>query len=112
MSEPQIKTTSGQRKPIAALLLGAAGIIAAAMGIGACDSVATAYDCQQVCQRYADCYNASFDVGKCRDMCRANAEDDATKMQKADACESCIGDKSCLSATFTCAGDCAGVISP
>lgn len=92
------------------LVLLAATALTAVAPVFSCDSVETAYDCQNVCARYRDCYNANYDVGMCRDRCRANAEDDATKRAKADACESCIGDKSCLSATFSCAADCSAIV--
>ena len=72
----------------------------------------TAFDCDTVCTRYRDCYDSNFDVGKCRDSCRDRAANDATIKSKADACESCIGGMSCVSATFNCSQDCAAIIVP
>ena len=80
------------------------------MFVGAGCGAATAFDCEAVCTRYRDCYDSSYDVGACRDRCRANAEKDSTVRAKADACESCIGDMSCLSATFNCAQDCSAIV--
>ena len=70
----------------------------------------TAFDCQQVCTRYRDCYDQGYDVGKCRDQCRMNAAKDPTVESKASACDACIGDMSCLSATFNCAQDCSAIV--
>ena len=75
-----------------------------------CDSVETAFDCEQVCTRYRDCYNSSYDVDQCRSSCRSRAANDPSVRQAADTCESCIGDMSCLSATFNCAGSCSNIV--
>jgi hypothetical protein len=80
------------------------------LGGAGCDSVDAAFDCSAVCNRYRDCYDASYDVDACRGRCRSNAEHDSTARAKADACEACIGDMSCLSATFNCAQDCGAIV--
>ncbi|MEA2701127.1 MAG: hypothetical protein QOI66_5398 [Myxococcales bacterium] len=95
---------------ITGVLAAVIGIVSVVAGTSSCDSVDAAFDCQAVCSRYRDCYDSTYDVGKCRDNCRTNADNDAAKRQKADDCEACIGDKSCLSATFSCAAACAGVV--
>jgi hypothetical protein len=79
--------------------------------LGGCGAAETAFDCEQVCSRYRDCYQADYDVSGCRDRCRSRAADDSTVMSDAAKCDDCIGDKSCLSATFNCAPEC-GVIVP
>jgi hypothetical protein len=79
-------------------------------GMVSCDAADEAFDCQQVCSRYHDCYDQSYDVGKCRDNCRARAASDPSVKQAADTCESCIGDKSCLSATFECGSSCSNIV--
>jgi hypothetical protein len=89
-------------------LLGAAGAFAA--GASGCDSVDAAFDCHEVCGRYQDCYDSSYDVGACEDRCRTNAANDPNVKNDADACESCIGDKSCISATFNCGGSCGAIV--
>ena len=89
-------------------------VVGAALGISAgmvsCDAADEAFDCQQVCSRYHDCYDQSYDVGKCRDSCRARAASDPSVKQAADTCESCIGDKSCASATFECGTSCSNIV--
>jgi hypothetical protein len=80
------------------------------LGSSGCDTVDAAFDCEAVCSRYRDCYDASYDVGKCRSQCRTASANDPTVREKADACEACIGDRSCLSATFVCGSDCAAIV--
>ena len=75
-----------------------------------CDAVDEAFDCSQVCGRYRDCYDSSYDVDACESRCRTNAANDPNVKDDAATCESCIGDKSCLSATFNCAGSCGTIV--
>jgi len=69
-----------------------------------------AFDCQAVCSRYADCYDPNYDVGKCRERCRAASANDPEIRSKAGQCEACIGDKSCISATFACGVTCGAIV--
>jgi len=101
-------------KEIKATLLAAAfmGALVAtattlANGCGTADEV---FDCQSVCSRYRDCYDSGYDVDGCRSRCRTASENNPSIRQDADQCESCIGDKSCLSATFNCAGSCSSIV--
>jgi hypothetical protein len=80
------------------------------VGSLSCDTVDAAFDCEAVCSRYRDCYDANYDVGHCRSQCRTASANDPTVRQKADTCEACIGDRSCLSATFVCGSDCAAIV--
>jgi len=82
----------------------------AALLPASCDSVDAAFDCQAVCSRYRDCYDSSYDVGKCRDNCRARAANDPNVKAAADACEACIDGMSCLTATFNCGGSCSNIV--
>lgn len=86
------------------------GVVAAASSGSGCDSAKAAFDCQSVCQRYKDCFKSDYDVGQCRDQCRSKAENDTTWQNKADDCASCIDDKSCAAATFSCVTECAGIV--
>ncbi|HEY6476401.1 MAG TPA: hypothetical protein VI456_07435 [Polyangia bacterium] len=94
---------------LSALFLFLLGALTAASSVG-CDSVQAAFDCQQVCERYRDCYDSSYDVSGCEDRCRTNAANDPSVQQAADTCDSCIGDKSCISATFNCGGSCGAIV--
>jgi hypothetical protein len=93
-------------------LLAALTLFAALTSFGtiACDKVDEAFDCQQVCTRYRDCYDSGYDVSGCESRCRTNAANDPSVQQAADTCDNCIGDKSCASATFNCAGSCGTIV--
>lgn len=91
-------------------LLPAAFIGSFAIGFASCDEADRAFDCQSVCSRYQDCFNSDYDVGACRDRCRDKAAADKEFERKADACETCIDDRSCSSATFSCATECVGIV--
>ncbi|MEO5769129.1 MAG: hypothetical protein ABIS92_12330 [Polyangia bacterium] len=83
-----------------------AGITSSNVGCSAADA---AFDCHSVCSRYKDCIDKNYDVSQCTDRCRDKAADDKSYRDKADQCESCIDDKSCASATFTCPV-CGGIV--
>lgn len=80
------------------------------LGIASCGEADKIFDCQSVCDRYKNCFDSTYDVGTCRSRCKDKADADETFQKKADACESCIDDKSCSEATFKCATECAGVV--
>lgn len=80
------------------------------LGLIGCDGAADqAFDCSQICNRYSDCYDADYDVDGCIDDCRANADADASYAEGADACETCLDDRSC-SGSFECVDQCIGVV--
>lgn len=90
---------------IAALLLtGSASLLS-------CDAADRAFDCQSVCSRWRDCFNKDYNVGKCSDTCRAKAANDDKYEERADACEACIGDKSCIGSVASCSASCAEIVS-
>jgi hypothetical protein len=76
-----------------------------------CGEAETAFDCQAACSRYSDCYDPDYNVGACRDRCRTAAKNDPDIKRAADECEACIGDRSCLSATFSCATSCGAILA-
>ena len=96
------------RKLFTSLVL---AIAVMSVSMSACDEVDAAFDCQAVCNRYKDCYDSNFNVGQCRESCRAKADADEDKRRQADACEACIDDRSCTAATFNCGAQCAGIIA-
>jgi hypothetical protein len=85
-------------------------VVGLGMAVTSCDSVDEAFDCQSVCSRYRDCYDANYDVGACRADCRARAANDSSVKAAADTCEACIDDMSCVSATFNCASSCGTIV--
>lgn len=78
-------------------------------GVNGCDSVDTAIDCNKICNRYKDCFDAAYDTGACVDRCKTNA-DDRDYSDKVNGCEACIDDRSCSDATFKCATQCVSVV--
>ena len=90
------------------LLAGTA--VAGLWGFHACGTVDEIFDCQSVCSRYKECYQSDYDVGACRSRCRTASEKDPSVRSNADQCNACIGDKSCLSATFSCGAMCGSVV--
>ena len=97
------------RKRFAPLLLSCAMLLVS-LGALSCDSLDTAFDCESVCSRYRDCYDANYDVGRCRESCRSRAASDPNVKGAADTCEACIGDMSCVSATFQCGSSCSSIV--
>jgi hypothetical protein len=75
-----------------------------------CSEADAAFDCYQVCNKYKTCFNSSYDVKACTDRCREAASKDNHYKDKADICETCIDDRSCVSATFSCATECGGIV--
>jgi hypothetical protein len=74
------------------------------------DEVTTALDCHDVCQRYADCFNADYDVDGCTDRCENSADADADRQRKLRTCDNCIDDSSCA-ASLSCSDECVGIVS-
>jgi hypothetical protein len=86
-------------------------IVAAVMlGTSGCRQVENAIDCHGICNRYKDCFDHNYDDDACEDRCEDAANDNKDYMRKADACNDCLGDKSCASATFNCIDECAGIV--
>ena len=84
---------------IGALMLSSAG----------CNAIDNLADCQNICQRYHDCYDSAYDVGACRERCRSNSNN-ANFASNVNNCDACIGNRTCAGATFACAGQCASVV--
>jgi len=78
--------------------------------VSACSSVDNAIDCHTICQRYADCFNTSYDVGACETRCKNSAASEQDFQSKVNTCDACIDNRSCASATFNCASSCNGVV--
>ncbi|HET9954880.1 MAG TPA: hypothetical protein VFQ61_10265 [Polyangiaceae bacterium] len=81
------------------------------VGCSAADKVENKISCNSVCNRYKDCFDSDYDVDACSDRCEAETNADEDKDRRLEVCKACIDDRSCSSATFNCATDCAGVIN-
>ena len=77
---------------------------------GCTDEIDRITDCQDICSRYADCFDDSYDVEGCRNECKNEAADSENFDQRVDNCENCLDDRSCSSAAFGCATECAGIV--
>ena len=88
----------------------AIGISVFLCGAVGCKKVETAFDCQAVCSKYRECFDANYDVGRCRSRCAERASAETNLRKRADTCESCIRGHSCMGATFECGGQCLGVV--
>lgn len=76
----------------------------------ACDSVDAAFDCNAICARYADCYDADYDTSACETRCRSHASDDEDFRRTADVCDACINGLDCTETVFSCADECVSVV--
>ncbi len=86
-------------------------VLAAASAPGCSDNaIDRAYDCNEICDKYRDCADANYDSSACASRCRDNASDDEAFEDKADACQSCIDDRSCAGAAFGCGTECVGIV--
>jgi hypothetical protein len=95
--------------------LGLASLFSMSLAFGlatttGCDAVDRIYDCNQICQKYRDCADANYDVSQCTQECRDNAADSESFEDKADDCQACVDDRSCVGAAFNCAGECVGIV--
>jgi hypothetical protein len=84
----------------------------AALGLAllACQPFNAAVDCANICSRYKDCFNSSYDSDGCASRCRSNAASDDNYYRSVDTCNACITDRACASATFNCASSCLNVV--
>ena len=88
-----------------------AGILSAgALLFFGCSSLQNAVDCNGICDRYQSCFDSGYDTSSCESRCHSDADSDPDYMAKSTDCSNCITDKSCASATFTCATECAGIV--
>lgn len=70
----------------------------------------TVIDCQGICDRYRSCFDDQYDVSACASRCRKTASEDPDFRRKADVCNACINQRSCVAATFACGAECLSVV--
>lgn len=98
------------QKPLKLLLVAALVVALAPACSSTVDEVTNTIDCRSVCQRYADCFNADYDVDGCTDKCQNSADSSDERQRKLKLCSDCIDERSCSSATFNCADNCIGIV--
>jgi hypothetical protein len=85
----------------------------AALALSSCavaQRIDSAIDCNGICQRYASCFSSTYDVDACAARCRQSAASDVDFRRKADTCNACISERSCVQATFACVSECVSVV--
>lgn len=80
------------------------------LGCGVAEEVESQLDCQDICDRYAECYDSDYDVDECRSDCEQEVDEDSEYLEKIDACDACLEDKSCAEGTFSCTDECLGIV--
>ena len=63
-------------------------------------------DCNDLCNRYRDCFDSAYDTASCRGRCDETANRDR---QAANECDTCLDPRAC-SESFVCADECYGLI--
>lgn len=88
-------------------------LLSAALWLSSCavaQRIDSAIDCSGICQRYASCFSSTYDVDACAARCRQSAASDVDFRRKADTCNACISERSCVQATFACVSECVSVV--
>ncbi|MEO6601961.1 MAG: hypothetical protein ABIQ16_18930 [Polyangiaceae bacterium] len=94
--------------PLTFVLLALSGV-----GCSAADPITNKFDCKDVCQRYADCFDHNYDVDACNSRCQSDASNSDDKQNKLDDCHDCIGDASSCVADFAeCSSSCGTFVVP
>ena len=75
-----------------------------------CDSINRSVDCQDICARYSDCFDSTYDVSACQSRCDDSATNNANFDQQVKNCSNCIDDRSCTSTAFACTLECSGIV--
>ncbi len=86
------------------ILCSAIGFLA--FGCEATRAIDKAVDCNDLCNRYADCYNTNYDRAACRNRCN---DFNGNDRRAANECDTCLDGRSCL-ASFQCADECRGLL--
>jgi hypothetical protein len=79
-------------------------------GCAVVQRVDTAIDCHGICARYASCFDKSYDTDACEGRCRDSARAEVAFRRKADVCNACISERSCVVATVACVTECVSVV--
>lgn len=86
------------------------GVAVAVSMLAACGAADRLTDCAQVCDRYAECADESYDVQACTERCDDVADDSEAQDTRLDRCEDCLDDRSCAESVFPCAAACVGIV--
>ena len=95
---------------LALVLTLSAGCALSLAACGAEKELENEIDCQSICQRYSDCFDADYDVSGCQDRCENDVDGGELTFNEVDACSDCIDDRSCANGTLSCVTECAGIV--
>jgi len=94
---------------VSAFLLSVAGAVLQGCTVSSDDTGPVLdYDCQAICERYADCYDANYDTVACTDRCDSNSGAPSFDDRAYD-CQVCLDDHSCAG-SFVCQDSCSGIV--
>ncbi len=79
--------------------------------LSGCSGSELIYDCDDICEKYAECIDASLDPENCMDHCEGQSETRSEFEQMARDCEQCIDDLVCDGKTPACSDECTGVVA-
>jgi hypothetical protein len=105
-----VDSLGSMKRKVTVMFLGAAlAAIVSFVGAGGCDDVQNSFNCNDLCDRYQSCFDSSYDTGACADRCENLADDSQNFDDRANRCQDCLNQNSCVAATFNCP-DCAGIV--
>ncbi len=78
-------------------LIAGAGILALTL-VGCGDDIKNYVHCHEVCDRYQECAESSFDVNGCASRCSDKAGDDLAYSRSINECNACQETRSCAEA--------------
>jgi hypothetical protein len=93
----------------ACLCLGLAGSYGCDSEDNPIEDAQESVECTGICDKYQECFDSDYDTDKCEDNCKRRA-DDPDHLDQEERCSTCIDEKSCGDATFSCADDCIGIV--
>jgi hypothetical protein len=86
------------------------GLMLFGAGVGCVNQIDRVTDCQDICSRYSDSFDSTYDVSACRSRCTEDAENSDDFDQRVDQCENCLDDRSCTSSAFSCSAECVTIV--
>ncbi|MEY2931465.1 MAG: hypothetical protein RL033_2214 [Pseudomonadota bacterium] len=95
---------------IALVLTLSAGCALSVAACGVEKEIENEIDCQSICDRYSDCFDADYDVQSCQNRCENDVDSGDLTFEEVDACSDCIDDRSCASGTLSCTTECLGIV--
>ncbi len=67
-------------------------------------------DCNDICNRYRDCYDSAYDTGAWRSHCENYVLGDGGHGDQANQCDMCLDPRSCTTVAFACSSQCMNII--